>query len=147
MEGLAPPLKFCLDLELKVEMGTSVRSAVYEILKNSAHDDACDFLLLVRDLVRVHDHLGEPLQIAKKAPTSYQRAVLELIVRGLRGEPILLALRIVQKELEIVCQNELDRYMRRLPLLALVPLLTFQLPAFLILLFGPLLHLFTRGLS
>jgi hypothetical protein len=64
----------------------------------------------------------------------------EYISRGLRGEPILTALKEYQLELIAQIDFEIDRQSALLPIKALVPLLLFQFPALLILAFGPLLE-------
>lgn len=77
--------------------------------------------------------------------TLHQRALLELCWMALRGGSIYERLLEVEKELHIACEEEILRKTSQLPFLLMIPLLFFQLPAFLLLLFGPILKTFMEA--
>lgn len=70
--------------------------------------------------------------------SSYQKALFALLERGLSGQPILEALQALESETLRAASSELDTHVGRLPFLSMVPLFTFQFPAYLILLIGPI---------
>lgn len=141
MEGIAPVLQFCLNLEIEIEMGHSVRAAILRI--NSA--DTSAFAERVSEVLLQFDSGCEKFNV--DTPSRYQQFVLQLLWRGLSGEPILSALKILSAEIEKASVIELEAYLARLPLLSLLPLLFLIFPAFLILLFMPLLTALNQGLS
>ena len=49
--------------------------------------------------------------------------------------------------MELAIQSEIDQYVSDLPLRAMLPLLFFQFPAYLLLLLGPILLQFIKGLQ
>jgi hypothetical protein len=141
MEGLAPPFELCLELELKIEMGESVRSALISLIAGANSE----FSFLVQELLICSDQRRSPEEIFGRAKSCYQRALLQMMNRGLKGEPILAGLRTLKAEMEIASTLELETFLSRLPLQALIPLLIFLLPSFMILLFGPVLSLLANG--
>ncbi len=143
MEGLAPSLAYCLELELLLETGESVRSAIMRLSREMSGV----VTQRANELLVAHDQCLDVRQVTKSSSSPFERALLEILNRGLAGEPILAAVRILKVEVERAAQIELDQFLAKLPLLSLFPLLFFLLPAFLILLFGPLFHLMSQGIS
>jgi hypothetical protein len=142
MEGLAPSLQYCLDLELYLEVGESVRTSIVSLQRATPSS----FSSRAAELLCAFDQ-GAGLEATLQDLNSpYERTILEILARGLTGEPILSAIRVIRQELEVAAAVELDQYMAKLPLLSLVPLLFLLLPAFLILLFGPLSQLMLKGM-
>ena len=136
MEDLTPPLLLMVrELRWRVASGLSMREAVRLHLE-SAPGQLADEL---REwwVLRARDRATTP-------PPSYRshlrRAVIELIERGLAGQPTLEHLRALESEIENAAHDELSAHIAALPFRVLLPLLMFQFPAFLILLLGPLLR-------
>lgn len=77
----------------------------------------------------------------------YRRSLLQILERGLRGEAVYSVLLQLETELVEACQEEISNKVARLPFILLIPLLLFQFPAFLMLLFGPLLQNFFHSLG
>jgi hypothetical protein len=86
-------------------------------------------------------------QALQKQRSRYRRSLLELLERGLRGESIYVYLCQLEQETIEACQDEISRKLSKLPFLLLGPLLLMQFPAFLLLLFGPLLQNFFHSLG
>jgi hypothetical protein len=139
MEGLAPPLKFVLDLERALECGTSVRLASYEWVQKEHGEFAGD----LRQLLVQFDSGGRLFLL--ETLSIERRTVFELIWRGLSGEPMLAPLRSLRDEIELAATLEIDDFMAQLPLRALIPLLLVIFPGFMILLFGPLIKTMMKG--
>jgi hypothetical protein len=68
-----------------------------------------------------------------------RRALVDLIATALSGQPILAHLEELKLELVNAIDLEIRGHIELLPIKMLIPLLMLQFPAFLILLFGPLL--------
>lgn len=143
MEGLAPSLVYCLELELFLESGHSVRAAMMRL----SHETRQPLFRCGTELLSAYDRGDSVGAIVCGVRSPFERALLEVLHRGLKGEPVLAAIRILRDEIERASKIELDHYMAKLPMLALVPLLLFLLPAFLILLFGPLFQLMSQGIA
>jgi hypothetical protein len=140
MEGLAPPLKFVLELERALECGISVRMAAYRWVQNSHGEFARE----LRELLVCYD-AGQTAPSPRQDQSFERRAVYEVLWRGLSGEPVLIPLRALREEIELASELELDEFMAKLPLRALIPLLFLIFPGFMILLFGPLIKTMLRG--
>ena len=141
MESLAPPLDCCLEVELRIEMGDSVNAALLSWVKN--HPTA--FAYLVRELLSEFRGAQQLDRVLLKCHSPFRRALFQVLWRGLKGEPILPALKVLRVEMTAACELELQNYYSRLPLVCLVPLLFFIFPAFMILLMGPVLSQLDLG--
>jgi hypothetical protein len=143
MDHIAPPLQLIAEVKRSIESGASVRSGVLSFIQVSRSDFAKD----VSKWISWRDQGLETQSIAQNQRSQYRRGLLELLERGLRGESIYTYL--IQLELETIeaCEDEISRKVSKLPFLLLVPLLLMQFPAFLMLLFGPLLENFFHSLG
>lgn len=137
MEGLAPPLQLIHHLRYCLEGGESTRSALISYL-DSENDDFVKGLKtwfvafqVGRDLDLTHAHW---------MTSPHRKVLLDLIRIGLEGQPIYSHLCELEQEVLAACKDEIEEYLNILPMKVLVVLLLFQFPAFLLLLFGPLLH-------
>ncbi len=70
----------------------------------------------------------------------YRRALFEVLLMGLNGRTIYPMLKSLEEEIVVACEQEIHSQAAKLPFLLLLPLLLLQTPAFLILLFGPILQ-------
>lgn len=85
--------------------------------------------------------------LRKPFASHWQEAFWELLERGCGGQPISEALLQLQEEVEKAVDHELELHIAGLPFKALVPLLLFQFPAFLLLLLGPIVRELQRSLG
>jgi hypothetical protein len=76
-----------------------------------------------------------------------RRALVDLIATALSGQPILTHLEELKLELVNAIDLEIRGHIELLPIKMLVPLLLLQFPAFLVLLFGPLLSRLIQELN
>jgi hypothetical protein len=136
MEGLAPPLKLVLVLRNGIESGDSIRISVQKYLLSE--DD--DFARLVATWLARRDHgqsLGNALHELK---SPFRQSAMLLLECGLKGESIYQQVLQLEEEILEASTSELDTFISVLPIKMLIPLLLLQFPAFLLVLFGPLLE-------
>ncbi|MBE8221812.1 MAG: hypothetical protein HAW60_03695 [Bdellovibrionales bacterium] len=127
----------------------SLKQGVYLKLSLNtwASNNSDSFALELREFLQ-HWEAGINLDKLIKKKTSYLKSSLfELFYMGLKGCGIYIPLKALEKELFIEAKRQVHRQLSKLPYIMLVPLLLFQLPSFLLLLFGPLLQNFLTQLS
>ena len=135
MESLAPPHQCIFALRSKIETGMSLRSSLQSYFKTENSPFSQQLWLWVHhgaEMKNVFQHTD-----LIKSP--YRRALMNLISSGLQGHPIHQQLIDLEKEIKEASLREIDEEVRKLPIKLMVPLLLLQFPAFLVLLFGPIL--------
>ncbi|PWU16633.1 MAG: hypothetical protein C5B49_10380 [Bdellovibrio sp.] len=142
MEGLAPSLRLILTVGESLQRGESIRQGI----KNFIEQDASPFSESVTRWIIERDRQANGFAELRKLTRS-ELYLLKLLERGLRGEPILPALRELETEIVEKCELQIDEFIETLPLKSLVPLLLFIFPAYLLLLLGPLVESLTKGLQ
>lgn len=143
MEGLAPPLKCIIELESAIQNGESVRTGVLRY----AQAEVDSFSSIVRQFLVLADRGQDWRPLLKELSSPHRRALLEVIAVGLSGQSVQSRLMELREDVRLACDLEIKSHLDLLPLKMLIPLLLFQFPAFLILLFGPLLRHFIEGLK
>ncbi|MCB0384086.1 MAG: hypothetical protein KDD43_01740 [Bdellovibrionales bacterium] len=144
MEGIAPPLKLVLHLRIGLENGNSVRSALTSFLDG---DPQNEMSLLVECWLGQRGRLGTKGMRNHEKWTCWRQMVIEVVSRGLEGEPILEDIKALEEELILASQAQVEQHLHALPFLALLPVLFFQFPAYLMLLLGPFLQDLLRQLE
>ena len=143
MDYLAPPLNAVLQIQLKIKSGLSVRSAIQAYVKDSPD---CSFATQI-NLWLFYMETGKPfIQIIPKKK-SYRKILLDILHRGLKGEPILCILQEFEIELKRAALQDLEQQIQKLPFFSFLPLFLFQVPAFFLLLLAPLLLELQENLS
>jgi hypothetical protein len=143
MDGLAPPLRLCLNLRYALENGGALYSAVKSQLIYLDESLRIDLSVVLAAHEQGRAATGSDF-ISK---SEYRKALIEIIMAGLRGEPIVKQLRDIEDEIKAACEYDLEMFIARLPMKALVPLMLVQFPAFLILVLGPVLNQLIKGLA
>lgn len=143
MENIAPPLALLLNVKRSLEKGQPVKQGILCYIRR--HDG--DFPSLVTQWLGLIHQGKETRDLIISIRSFHRRVLLQILERGLRGEPTYNILLQLENELVEACQDELSDRIARLPFILLVPLLLFQFPAFLLLLFGPLLQNFFHSLG
>jgi len=143
MDHIAPPLQLVANIKRSVEVGSSIRSGILAFIQAENSNFAKD----VSKWISLNDQGLDTMFILQKQRSQYRRSLLELLERGLRGESIYVYLCQLEQEIIEACQDEISRKLSKLPFLLLGPLLLMQFPAFLLLLFGPLLENFFHSLG
>lgn len=138
MEGIAPPLALLISVRHALEQGQPVKIGIQNYL--SKHQDEYSFQVL-QWLSMIQQ--GQPThKLTLQISSIYRRNLLNLLERGLKGESIHMTLTHFQDEIIEACQDEIARKIAVLPMKLLLPMLGAQFPAFIILLFGPILQNF-----
>ena len=135
MEYLAPPLNAVLHIQAKIKSGFSVRTALHLYIQDFPE---CPFARQMGRWVFCLE-TGKVFRDPTLSSKSYRRALLHILGRGLKGEPILDFLKASEEELSEVGHQELKSYVKKQAFLTLIPLFLLQVPAFLLLLLGPLI--------
>ncbi len=135
MDCLAPPLNALLQIQMNIKNGLSIRSAIHLYLKN--YPD-CDFAISLKQWL-YHQETGKIYEDPGLAKKPYRKTLLDILERGLKGEPVLSLLNELEEELKSAALEDLDRQIQKLPFISLIPLFLFQAPAFFLLLLAPLL--------
>lgn len=143
MESLAPPLRLLIHVKRSIERGSSVKTGILSFIKS----DSEDFSSEIKQWLAHFEHGQSTKSIIDRQKSIYRRTLLTLLERGLRGDAIYQSLNLLEEETVMACQLEQAHFLSRLPFLLLLPLLFFMFPAFLLLLFGPLLGQFVSSLS
>lgn len=138
MEGLAPPLELLLCVKRSIEKGQSVKTGVLNYIGRSNGE----FAVVVTRWLGLLQQGQDPQACLHAILSMHRRTLLHVLERGLRGESIHAVLLQLEGEIVEACHEEITNKIAKLPLVMLIPLLLFQFPAFLMLLFGPLLHNF-----
>ncbi len=143
MEELAPSLQFCLTLRFAIENGSSV----FVASKKGIQSISGDFALDLTALIVAHEQGRSLSQSELRSTSLYRRALIEVVAAGLKGEPIIKQIAEIEAELCAACEAEVDNFVAKLPIRALLPLMLMQFPAFLLLVLGPIMSELTRGLN
>lgn len=138
MEGLAPPLRCLIQIQASIANGEGVRSAMARYL--AAIDVSDSFSHAVRKFLFAWEQGHEWRSVLRSIQSPHRRALLEILACGLAGQSISPHLESLKTEIISACDLEIKDHLEMLPLKMLAPLLLFQFPAFLLLLFGPLLR-------
>ena len=136
MEGLAPPLKCLLEIETRLQNGESVRTGIQKYLEQ----DIDAFTEDVRKLFFAYEQGRTASEVINSVKSVYRVALLEVLLQGLEGQPILNRIQELKIKIMDASESEIKEVLALLPLKLLVPLLLFQFPAFLLMLFGPIMR-------
>ncbi len=143
MESMNPALLLLLTVKRHLERGQSVKIGIVEYLRTEEtpfRDQVATWFNLWQQGLTT-----EP--ILRKQTSIYRNILLQTLERGLRGESICSFLVELETEIIKACEHALSQSLGRLPFILMVPLLLFQLPAFMILLFGPILSRFLEAMG
>lgn len=145
MESLNPTLSLIIKLKRSMQKQESVIRFVQGLV-------ACDDLELeVKDelalLIKIYQgsfNLGE---IDKLRISLHRKAFYKLLIQGMKGSSIYESLIRLETEVQSQVDAELNAYLLKLPIKAMLPLVLLIFPAFLLLLIGPLLLDFLAQMS
>lgn len=142
MSDLAPSLSFLLELRYAIENGISVRDFMKDYCHNRGDALSIGARRWLYDFERgVVDR--QKMYVANL----YQESCLDLIAAGLEGRPILPLVKELEEEVWLACQADMEKHVSMLPIKSLLPVMFLQVPAFLLLLFGPILSQFLGEMS
>jgi hypothetical protein len=143
MEGLAPPLALLLAVKRTLEKGHPTKQGIHLYLKRHQGE----FVAVVTLWLALIQQGKETQGLISGISSQHRQVLLQVLERGLRGEAIYNVVLTLEEEILEACHEELTNKLARLPFILLIPLLLFQFPAFLLILFGPLLQNFFHSLA
>ena len=115
-----------------------MRTAIARYLQLARVDD--EFAMNIRQFMFAWENGHEWRTVMRTVESAHRRALIEVFATGLAGHAIAPHLESLRTEICSACDLEIKDHLEMLPLKMLAPLLLFQFPAFLLLLFGPLLR-------
>lgn len=135
MDHLTPPLITAIrEIRWHLMAGRSLKESLLNYL-SQYHDELSVRINELWSLKMQGQVIGDNL-----FKSHYAQALWDLIERGYQGQPILEPLMHLEEDVDTAARFDLDMHVATLPFKALVPLLLFQFPAFVVLLIGPLLR-------
>ncbi len=143
MESVAPLYQACLELRCSLSQNVPVRSSLHSIVASVGGDLGKQ---LQQILVYASQHKDPEAAFFKHC--SFQRACFfQLALRGLKGEPILEPLQVLEKDIKDVSLEQVQYFLKTLPYKMLIPVMLLQLPAYMYVMFSPFLKAFSEGLQ
>lgn len=142
----SPTLHLLAEVRRSIEKGQSIRQGLVSYL-SKADKKHSDFVKAFSQWLGQLDQGQIPEIYQNEALSLHKRYLLKTLERGLKGEPVLSHLASLEEEVLSALTAEQGRHLARLPYILMIPLLIFMFPAFLILLFGPLLSQFVEQMG
>lgn len=140
MENLAPPLRCLILVRTQLENGDSTLVGVRKYLQAPPDD-------FTPVIARWLFEFEQGLKPSSYDVTRQRKVLLEVLRAGLTGQAIHARLLQLEDDFIEACRDQMSSELDALPLKMLIPLLLFQFPAYLLLLFGPLMSQFIRSLD
>ena len=139
MERLELPSSLILiwDLKRALESGQSVQAGVLKFMSRNLNDK---FSQNVKKWFNLKT-LGLAYNSGQSDFNSAQKILIVTIQRGLEGLSIYETLKQIEKEFLNKCEDDIQLYVSRLPLIMLAPLMLFIMPSIFLLLVGPALQM------
>ena len=135
MAHLVPSISFVSGLKDKIQCGHSLATAVDELVLTNEGP----FFIKLHSwwVAKKSGH-----KVSEHFSSEYQAALIQILDEGLNGAPIYQALQSLEQEMLEEFERQWKAYLERLPVILSLPLLFLFFPAYVILLFGPLLNQF-----
>lgn len=143
MEDIAPPLELILTVKSSIEKGKSIQDGIKRYLathtRQEFRSDVLRWFLLIDRQLPAHEFTATIKSV-------YRRQLLQLLEKGIKKEPIYNQILILEQEIYHASEREIQEKLIKLPYLVMIPVLFFQFPALLTVIFGPLLQNFIESL-
>lgn len=143
MVDINPGLQLLVEIKTSLENGMSVRTALNKYL----NQEADEFRRTVRRWQNLCESKRPTQDFLKNVHSPYRRTLFEVLEAGLNGQPIYESLNQLESEYADACYDEIERALKRIPFLTMIPLLLFMFPAFLLLLLGPIVSQLIKEMS
>lgn len=142
MEGVSPTLQFLMVVKRCLERGESIRVGLQYYWKNHQNEIS----LQTQRWFMAYEQGGDWQKVISEIKSPQRRGLLMLLTKGISGQAIYTQLIQLEDEIVQITQEELDQHIAKLPFKVLLPLMLLQFPAFLVLLFGPILAEFLTSM-
>ncbi|MEM7646627.1 MAG: type II secretion system F family protein [Pseudomonadota bacterium] len=142
MVHIAPSVAFVIQLKFMMGKGHSVADAVHSLCERG--DDCFHRNIQTWWAAYQSGQHGRWNHLFK---THHQKCLIEMIMIGLEGGPIYHHLESLQEDMEREFERQWKSYLESLPIRLSLPLLLLFFPAYVVLLFGPLVIQFFQEVS
>ncbi|MEO0336757.1 MAG: hypothetical protein AAF202_10195 [Pseudomonadota bacterium] len=132
MAYIAEPLELVVNLKLELGKGNGFKPALHYSL-NRLQGPFCEDVKVW--LQEREKGLSRTEQICR---SPIRRQLLSLISIGLEGAPVLDSLSVLEDHIKDVCLEDVNAHLDRLPMLLSLPLVFCFLPAYIMLIVGPI---------
>ena len=143
MENLTPSLSCLYSVKRSLFQGKSLREALLLYINEQQKGFAASLAIWL-NYVEANSLATLP---DLKLSSDYQKSIIVCFEAGMNGQPIQTQLEQLIQEVEAASLLEVDEHIATLPLKALLPVFLFQFPAFLLLIFGPVLSQLLNGVQ
>jgi hypothetical protein len=133
----------CVAIQYELKCGRSLAGAVERYVMGARHPWSRQLL----NWYYAFDQGRDTAEILSQCQSTYRRHLLEVVERGLKGAPILSLLGELEQEIAEASRMELQDTINRIPMRMMIVMMALQLPAYLLVLLGPLVIRFTQGLN
>lgn len=140
MAHIVPSISFVKHLKSQLQAGKSLSFALEAFLERNNNSFGRD--LQKWWLLKKH---GQHFQVENRSP--FQQSLFKIMDEGLKGAPVYEFLENLELEMEEEFERQWKLYLEKLPMILSIPLLFLFFPAYVVLLFGPLLNQFLQGVS
>lgn len=132
MAHIVPSIAFLMDIKSGIEQGVSVNESILRVLNRQKDEFGLQMALWWS-----YEKNAIGNQIVFK--TQYQKSLAEILHNGLQGAPIYEQLQLLEKEMSEEFERQWRGHLEALPMKLSLPLLVFFFPAYIVLMFGPLI--------
>ncbi len=137
MDSVPQQLNLIVSLRNGIAQGVSVRTSLEQFLGQNTSSDLRHIHRLFLNLKEGRLFLED--SAASLTLSSMDAQIVQLILRGVRGEAIAQALEEVEKEILEQCEHDIDCFASRLPPRLMAILAVFGFPAVMLVMIGPLI--------
>ncbi len=141
MAHIVPSISFLKTFRSALEGGVSVASALDEAIGAEKTSFSVQVYLWYCDFQK------QGLSGAELFHTHYQKSFMDIVANGLSGAPVYEHLKLLEVAMEAEFERQWKAYLSTLPSKLSIPLLLFFFPAYVILLFGPLITQFLNEVN
>lgn len=141
MEDVAPLLKLVWLFKQELEKGRSTKNALQSVFEAGVEPREVSLFLIELSKPRVSEDFYASLN------SQIRKSFYKLLEKGSRGEPMTEKLGELEAEIIVLCEEQIDDHIQKLPYLMVFPIFILQVPAFLLLLFGPILNSFLESVA
>ncbi len=143
MEDISPSWKCINYIQFALLEGKSLQEALLDYVAINKDSLAKSLeIWLAMHLSGREENLNQ-LQFSSEL----QIGLVEVFRRGLLGYPVHSALKSLSLEVRRASHGEAQEYLAKLPFKAMLPLFMFQMPAFLLVILGPLFNELLKGVN
>ena len=141
MVHIDPVISFTRALIRHMEEGRSLVSSI----KMTHNEEQTPFSTKV--YLWLHYHHQKQKDGPWNPSSHFQMGLQQILHEGLEGAPVYETLKQIQEEMEMEFEHQWKKHLETLPVRLSIPLLLFFFPAYLLMLFGPLLTQFIKEIQ